>query len=293
MPFAEAPGARLYYETTGTGTPIVFVHETATDLRSWESQVRWFSRSHECIAFDVRGYGKSEAGQDPRRHDLRRLSEDIGSVMDAAGVRSAFVVGHSMGAAFAAHFALHHAERCLGIALAGIGTGSEDKAAFKALCLECARALRRDGMEAIVQAMSFGPNRIQLLNKDPRGWAEFVAHLRGHDPQGVANVFEYCHSERPTVYELEAQFQALKVPTLIMVGDEDGPCLEPSMFLKRTISTAGLWICPRTGHGINLEEPALFNQTLQSFLFAVQNRAWGERDLTSAGNAAAPSTHRA
>jgi len=60
MPYAQAKDARLYYEDSGKGTPIVFVHEFSGDLRSWETQVRHFSRRHRCIAFNARGYPPSD-----------------------------------------------------------------------------------------------------------------------------------------------------------------------------------------------------------------------------------------
>jgi len=72
------------------------------------------------------------------------------------------------------------------------------------------------------------------------------------------------------------------VPVLLAVGDEDEPCLEVNLFLKRTIPSAGLWMAPRTGHAINLEEPAAFNQMTQEFLGAVERGKWGTRDPRSA-----------
>jgi pimeloyl-ACP methyl ester carboxylesterase len=281
--FADAPGARLHYESTGSGTPIVFVHETSADLRGWEPQLRFFSRWHRCIAYNARGYAPSERGADPATQDYRRLSDDIAAVMDAAGVDKAFVVGLSMGAYVAAHFALNHAGRLLGVMLAGLGAGSDDPEAFSKSTLAMAGILRREGMEAMVDQMARGPNRIQLLAKDPRGFAEFLEHLRGLDAQGMANILQYCHSTRPPIYRFETELRRLKVPTLIAVGDEDTPAIGPALFLKRTIATSGLWVCPRSGHAINLEEPALFNAALQSFIHAVQQGAWGERDPRSFG----------
>jgi pimeloyl-ACP methyl ester carboxylesterase len=281
MAFAAAPGARLYYETTGSGTPIVFVHETSADLRSWEPQVRWFARSNQCITYNARGYPSSDRGTDPSTHDHRRLSDDIGAVMDAAGVEKAFVVGCSMGAYIAAHYAINHANRLLGVVLTGLGAGSDEPEVFRASNLSMAAALRGKGMEPIAEQMARGPNRVQLLNKDPRGFIEFLSHLREIDAEAMANVLQYCHARRPPIYQLEAELRQVKVPTLIAVGDEDTPCLDPALFLKRTITTAGLWICPRTGHTVNVEEPALFNAAVQSFIHFVQQGAWRDRDPRS------------
>ena len=270
MPFATAPGARLHYEMVGAGTPLVFVHETAADLRSWESQLRWFSRTHLCIAYNARGYPHSDIGEHPASHDHQRLAEDIGAVMDAAGVDKAFVVGLSMGAYVTAQFALKHPQRVLGMVLAGLGTGSDEPDNFRAFTLATAARLRAEGVEHMAQEMARGTNRVQLARKDPRGFAEFMAHLRALDPAGLANILEYCHSTRPPVYAFEAQLRQLHIPTLIAVGDEDTGCLQPALFLKHCLPDAGLWICPRSGHAINLEEPAAFNAAVTTFIQGVQ-----------------------
>ena len=281
MAYAQAPGARLRYEDTGTGVPIVFVHETSADLRSWEAQVRWFSRAYRCITYNARGYPGSDPGTQPDTHDHRRLSDDIGVVMDAAGVDKAFVVGHSMGAYVAAHLMVNHPERLLGVMLEGLGAGADDPEAFRAATLAMVAMMRKDGIEPLVEQMARGPNRVQLLHKDPRGFEEFLQQLRDIDPQALANIMEHCHSRRPPIYELQAPLRQSSVPTLIAVGDEDLSCIGPALFLKRTIATAGLWMCPRTGHSVNLEEPALYNAALQSFITAVQQGSWRARDPRS------------
>ena len=284
MPFANAHGARLHFESIGTGVPIVFVHETAADARGWEAQVRWFSRFYQCITFNARGFAPSDRPADTSGYNYRQYAEDIGSVMDAAGVARAFVVGHSMGAYSTAHFVLNHPERALGIVLAGIGAGSEDVAVFRANAIGMSEALRKGGMDAMARQLAFAPNRVQLHNKDHRGWSEWLRRLRDHDPSGTADALQHFHATRPMLYEFEAAFRDLKVPTLVALGDEDTPCIEPSLFLKRVIPAAGLWICPRTGHAIQLEEPALFNEAVQAFIMSVQQDAWKERDPRTLGS---------
>jgi pimeloyl-ACP methyl ester carboxylesterase len=78
----------------------------------------------------------------------------------------------------------------------------------------------------------------------------------------------------------------LAVPTLIVTGDEDEPCLEPALFLKRAIPTAGLWVIPKSGHTVNLEEPDAFNRAVQDFLTAVEAGGWGRRNPASQSRSA-------
>ena len=78
----------------------------------------------------------------------------------------------------------------------------------------------------------------------------------------------------------------LQVPTLVISGDEDEPCLEPALFMKRTIPTAGLVVLPKSGHTINLEEPDAFNRAVEDFLRAVEAGKWGPRNPTSLSQSA-------
>ena len=81
---------------------------------------------------------------------------------------------------------------------------------------------------------------------------------------------------RPSLWHLAAELRGLRVPTLLVAGDEDTPCLEPNLFLKATLPDAALCVLPRVGHLLNLEEPALFNAIVFSFLAAVEHGRWSE-----------------
>jgi len=88
-------------------------------------------------------------------------------------------------------------------------------------------------------------------------------------------------NRRPSFYDLTAEMARIDVPTLIMSGDEEEPCLEVNLLMKRCIPTAALAILPRSGHAINLEEPALFNRLLEDFFHQVEAGRWGPRDSRS------------
>ena len=101
--------------------------------------------------------------------------------------------------------------------------------------------------------------------------------LAAHSAVGSALTFRGFVMGRPTVFALEEKLRTLRVPTLIMIGDEDEPCIEPAIFMKRTIPMSGLSSFPQSGHAINLEEPDLFNRTVLDFLTAVEAGRWAER----------------
>ncbi|MBI4184967.1 MAG: alpha/beta hydrolase [Proteobacteria bacterium] len=280
MPFARAKGARLYYEETGTGIPIVFVHEFAGDHRSWEPQVRFFSRSYRCVAYNARGYPPSDVPSNPGAYSQERAVDDLAAVIRHLGLARPHVVGLSMGAFAALHFAMRHPRLARSIVVSGCGYGAlaEQRAKFHELIEGVARAFEEKGTAAAAAPYTRGAYRIQYLNKDPRGWAEFARQMAEHHPLGAALTLRGVQKSRPSLYDLEPKLRKIRVPVLILTGDEDEPCLEPSLLLKRAIPRAGLWVLPKTGHTINLEEPELFNQACLRFFAAVEAGRWERRD---------------
>ena len=117
-----------------------------------------------------------------------------------------------------------------------------------------------------------------MQNKDPRAWAEFVAHLSERQPRAAAHTLRKVQAERASLYDLEAELKAVKAPVLLLVGDEDEPCLDVDLWLKRTMPTSRLGVLPASGHAINLEEPLLFNLMIEQFLSAVDRGTWKPRD---------------
>src|SRR5690606_32385738 len=221
----------------------------------------------------------------PASYSQIRAADDIRSVMDALGIERAHVVGLSMGGFATLHFGLRYPSRALSLVVAGVGYGAEpDQAAeFRTLSEQAAQQFERLGSAEFAPLYAGGASRVQFQNKDPRGWAEFVERLAQHDALGSANTMRGVQARRPSLYGLESQLRGLTVPTLVVSGDEDDHCLQPSLFLKRTIPACGLWILPKTGHTINLEEPAAFNQGVHDFLGLVTAGAWRVRDPRASG----------
>ena len=136
------------------------------------------------------------------------------------------------------------------------------------------RIFNEHGMRAIAERMARGPARIQLKYKDRKTWEEFIEQLRQYPAQGMSNTMARCQALRPSLHDLRDQLAEMPVPALLAVGDEDAACLETNLMLKSSLSNAGLWICPNTGHAINLEEPAAFNAQVECFLSAVERGSW-------------------
>ena len=288
MPHAVTDdGVTLYYEETGAGFPVVFVHEFAGDHRSWEPQVRHFSRRYRCVTYNARGYPPSDVPDDPALYSQDRATDDIRAVLAHLGIESAHIVGLSMGGFATLHFGLRHGELARSLVVAGCGYGAEPstRSQFQAEAEATAQMFDDLGAEGAARIYAAGPTRVQFENKDARGYAEFVAMLAEHSARGSALTMRGVQKQRPSLWDLEAELKALAVPTLLVTGDEDEPCLEPKLFLKRTIMSAGLLVVPKSGHTINLEEPDLFNRAVQDFFTSVETGAWTERDPRSVGAA--------
>lgn len=273
-------GVNLYFEEAGSGTPIVFVHEFGGDHRSWELQMRFFSRRHRCITFAARGYPPSDVPTSESAYSQLRAVEDIVAVMDAAGVDKAHVVGLSMGGFATLHLGLEHPQRALSLVVAGAGYGAEKQheAYFREVSLDVARQFEAQGGEKFAKTYSLGASRVQFQNKDPRGWQQFATMLGEHSSLGAANTMRGVQARRPSIYDLEARLQQMQVPTLVVVGDEDDHCLQPGIFLKKTIPACGLLVLPKTGHTLNLEEPGYFNGFVADFIVLAEAGRWTPRD---------------
>ena len=276
-------GVRLYYEETGTGHPIVFVHEFAGDIRSYETQLRYFARRYRCIAFNARGYPPSDVPEDWRQYSQERARDDIRAVLDALAIPNAHIVGISMGGFAVLHFGFAYPDRATSLVVAGCGYGAQPdkRQQFRDETSRTAAKIESDGMPEVAKTYGAGPTRVQYLNKDPRGYGEFLAQLSEHSTRGAANTMRGVQARRPSLWDLTDQMKQLEVPTLVATGDEDDPCLEPGILMKRLIPSAALVVFPNTGHALNIEEPGLFNQTLGDFFHQVESGRWPRRDPRS------------
>jgi len=273
-------GVKLYYEEAGSGTPIVFVHEFAGDCRSYEGQMRYFSRRYRCIAFNARGFPPSDVPDTVESYSQDRARDDIRAVLDALKIDKAHIVGLSMGGFAALHFGFTYPARARSLVVAGCGYGAvpDKRAQFAEETEAAAAGFEKLGMAKAGEAYALGPTRVQFQNKDPRGWREFADLLAGHSAQGSALTMRGVQKRRPSLFDLVDKMKTISAPTLIMTGDEDWPCLEPALLMKRTIPTAALVVMPNAGHTINLEEPAAFNAHIADFLHAVDVGSWRPRD---------------
>jgi pimeloyl-ACP methyl ester carboxylesterase len=283
--FTTADQTSIYYEQAGAGSPVIFVHEYAGDYRTWEPQLRYFTRSHLCVTYSQRGYPPSDVPVDPSKYGQDVARDDVIAVMDALKIDKAHIVGHSMGAATALHVGIHYPNRCLSVTAASCGYGSSPDPQIveqgRAASRETAKMFETVDFPTAAARYADGATRQTHKNKDPRGFAEFAKMLAEHSAVGHALTMRELQAKRPMLWEMKPQLEKFKPPLLVIVGDEDDWCLDPSIFLKRTVPTAGLLVLPRAGHTITSEEPAAFNAALAELFPAAESGRWMSHRLAA------------
>lgn len=292
MAHHDINGVRLWVEEEGPEASenqpaLVFVHEFGGDHRSWRHQVDHFKDRFRCVTYSARGYPPSDVPESEDSYGQDITTADLLGVLDALEIPQAHIIGLSMGAYTGLRFALAHPDRVLTLVAASGGSGSfpETRAHF----LKETRALADTILEKNsldLPGFAASATRLQLKLKNPAGWQEFADHFAEHSPMGSAFTLRRVQAGRPSLYDFTDELRALETPTLLMIGDEDEPCIDTNIFLKRTMPGTGLMTFPKSGHLINLEDPDAFNQAIDGFHFAVAADNWPLRDAATTGNSA-------
>ncbi|MSO76405.1 MAG: alpha/beta fold hydrolase [Alphaproteobacteria bacterium] len=268
-------GVDLYYEETGSGRPLVFLHEFAGDMRAWEPQVRYFARRYRVITYNYRGYPPSSVPAAESAYDHDTLIEDLRQFMGALGLVEAHLVGLATGGNLALNMAIQHPRLVRGLVVAGAGAGSVDRENWLAGARRFADDIEAKGTAGIVANIENAPQRVIYRRKDPRGWREFLARMAGFSAIGTAHMMRNALMGRKPVFDLKDRIAALPMPILVMVGDRDAPAFDACRFVASHAPHAGLAVVPMCGHTLNSEEPALFNAHVAQFLAAVDSGRWG------------------
>jgi 3-oxoadipate enol-lactonase len=267
MAIARVNGVSLSYEEAGSGPPLLFIHAFPVGRGMWEPQVRFFAERFRVITYDCRGFGRSESPTSPTAYSQAH------SVADAKGLLEhlehlratpAAVCGLSMGGNIALNLALDHPEAVRALVLCDTGAGSEDPGSFRARCVEYAEATQR-GMDGFFEQLMLWPVFADFV-KGPRESALLREMVLAQPPHGIGLTALYTLATRLPVYALRERLESLRVPTLVVYGERDAPCVATSKFLADTIPGARLWRVPGASHFVNLDTADGFNETVAAFL---------------------------
>jgi pimeloyl-ACP methyl ester carboxylesterase len=250
--------------------------------------VCFFARRYTVVTYNARGYPPSDVPEDPAAYSQQTSVDDLYHLMRHLKIERAHICGLSMGGFCVLHFGFQHAEMARSLVVAGCGYGAvkTEREKFQRDSELVAQRMEREGMPAMAPLYGRGPTRVQFESKDPKGFQKFLEQLGGHSGVGSARTLMGVQRTRPSLYDLQDQMERLDVPTLVVTGDEDEPCLEPALLMKRKIPRAGLLVIPKTGHTVNLEEPEAFNRAVLDFLTAAEADRWPRRDPRSISTSA-------
>ena len=271
MPMVQVRGANLYYETNGKGVPLVLCHEFAGSHESWKVQIEYFSSKYLVVTYNARGYPPSDVPDNIESYSQELAVEDLYHLLGHLGIQKAHLCGLSMGSHTTLHFGLKYPSMTQALIVAGLNGWSTEPGASRRKGAALADRLETQGINAMGD-YTRSPTRIQLLRKRREVWTEFDNLFQNQSPKGLAMSLRGILGRRPSIFDLKPELLELKIPTLIIAGEEDIPCIEPAKFMKRWISTSSLALFPGTGHTVNLEEPELFNDTVGSFLTEIDER---------------------
>lgn len=297
MPYFTHQGVKLHYLDEGEGPALFFLHEFGGDARTWAQQVTAFSQQantpRRCIVLSARGYLPSDVPADPAAYSWENNRDDAIGLMDHLGLQQVDLIGLSMGAYIALMITLHVPDRIRSTVCASVGAGAHPpfRAAFIDDALASAEYIRATGVMP-AREMALAPNRIQLRSKNEAAWQEFLDHLAEHDPVGAANTLAEVQAKRPGLHDFASQLKTLEVPVLILAGDEDEPCLDVSLWLKRQMPYSALKLYPRSGHLINLEDPDQFHLDIAQFHDTLADGRWEKRSPTPFTSMFAPVDER-
>ena len=291
MPYFTQKGVRLHYLDTAEqadnadDSALLFLHEFGGDARSWAEQVAFFSQHpthrRRCLVLSARGYPPSDVPETADAYGWQINLGDALGLIHHLGLKKIDVVGLSMGAYIALLMGLKAPEIITSVVCASVGSGglSPLREAFISDALASAEAIAEAGTIPAT-SMAMAPNRVQLLDKNKAAWEEFRDHLCEHPATGAAHTLREVQAKRPALPAFQEELNTTQVPVLILAGDEDEPCLDASLWLKRQMPLSGLSIASRSGHLLNLEDPAGFNQAILDFHNSLASKSWKQRAAT-------------
>ncbi len=263
MPHIQREGVKVYYESFGSGTPIVFLHPWSTNRYIWANQLTAFARNHQCIVMDHRGHGMSD--KPATGYAMSEMAADVIAVLDELGIDKTVLVGNSIGGMITMQVNLDAPERVIGNLILSSGTNigadtppevaeamqKDWRGVFSAL-LESAISAESKRDKPEISAWMDGCFRVE------ENFTEAVFFASLQDPNGVF------------AWNISDKLKDISKPTLIIAGKQDGATTpEQNQFLADNIPNAEIKIYDHIAHFCQLEDPKLFNEELTNFLSKV------------------------
>ena len=267
MPTAKVNGINIYYESHGSGFPLVFAYGLGGNTTEWEPQVAALSQSYQFIVWDPRGHGRSDAPSDGGGYTQENFAQDLQGLLDHLGINQAYVGGLSMGGGISTRFTILNQERVAALLVIDSASASGRETAHETRLMreKIIRLAETEGMEAVAKySMMNNPNISRTAGAGKEQEERIRQMYLALDPVGYANSTRMILS---AVFDASL-LEGITVPTLVLAGDED-PALPACRFIHEKISGSQLVVIPDAGHLSNLDQPEAFNQAVLDFLAKV------------------------
>jgi len=256
----DAP--RLHVDVDGTGPTVLLLHGFGGSARNFGPQMRALKDRYRVVRYDARGHARSEAPSDAASYTPETFVDDMRRVADEVGADRAVVGGLSMGAGISLRFALAYPARVRALMLCAFPAGADDPDGFAGKALRFADTIERRGLEAAGEDYVWGP-----MTKLDRSAVRFVRQgFLEHPPHGLALTLRGVIAKQPSVASMRAALAAVRCPTLVVVGAEDGPSLGACRLLAAALAHARLVVIPGAGHVVNLQKPDEVSAVMREFL---------------------------
>jgi pimeloyl-ACP methyl ester carboxylesterase len=245
---AQLNGVAIDYEVSGSGPAVLLSHGYGSTRHMWDEQHRALD-GWRVVSWDMRGHGQTDSPDDPARYSAALTVADMRALLQHLGVQRAVIGGLSLGGYVSLAFALAHPEMTSALVICDSGPGyrnPEARAAWNQRAHERAANLEANGLDALARRSR---ETQQAVHRSAQGLAHAA---RGMLAQEGSQVIDGLGS--------------IRVPTLVIVGDQDQPFVAPSEYMAKKIPGARLEVIPGAGHSSNLDQPEIFNRVLREFL---------------------------
>jgi pimeloyl-ACP methyl ester carboxylesterase len=258
------------YRVSGRGTPVILLHGLACGQRMWRHQRRKLADRHTVITCDLRGHGHTDAPEDAARYSAAHLGRDLAGLVDALKLDRLAVAGFSMGGGPALALAAARPQQVTHLVLADVGAGADDAWRNQWLARRWVDFADRTGWDELVPDMLRSELFKVYAHRSPRARCHMAGLIRATPLVGLRNTLSEVLGKRASLFRMRSTLQAIKVPTLILLGQHDYVCRNAAKLMADTIPGATLHRIPGAGHMSPLEQPEAFTEAVAGFLAGSQ-----------------------